>query len=830
MHKEFLMGNEAMALAALSAGIGLAAGYPGTPSTEVLETVAKRNPGSVYVEWSVNEKAAMETACGAAYAGVRSLVTMKQVGLNVASDPLMSLAYIGVKAGMVVLVADDPGPISSQTEQDTRTFGMYSKLPVFDPASVEEAYRMMGDAFELSERYGTPVILRPTTRIDHGYADLDVKDPEEYVKPAAGEFVKDSSRWVIFPRLSLANHAAIEKRNRGMTAVLSEYEGNLLLPAAGTMKEKRIGIASQGISWSLLSDALDGENRPRLFKIGTPFPFPDELAAEFLEGLDEVLVIEELDPVIERGLVALCGRRGLRIRIRGKEDGFVKSAGENTPGEIRELLGRFCGAEPRAAKPAAKPDELPPLPVRPPVLCAGCPHRASFYAVKRAMKGQKTIFCGDIGCYTLGNAKPLDMCDTCLCMGAGINIAQGVGHVEPGTKCFAFVGDSTFFASGITGAVNGYYNQADMTLVILDNSTTAMTGHQPHPGTGRTAMNEAADAVDPEAVLRGIGIKTVETVNPLELDRAVETVKRVADEPGFKAIIFRYPCIVKYRPKGKRAAVDTDRCVGCRRCVTELGCPALLFADGKAKIDETLCTGCTLCEQVCPVHAIGGGEARDPDRITAAYRDGGAKKETPAPAVIAEKGPAVRKDIVLCGVGGQGTVLASRILAAAAMRAGLPVRTAETIGMAQRGGSVFSCLRIGEGIHAPLIGPGEADLILGFEPAEAVRMLPYLKEGGTVVTSIRPVVPVSAMIGGTPYDSAAMLDFLAKRAGTLVTVDGDRALAEIGSDKVMNVLLLGIAAETGALGFERDALLDALKTVLPPKLHEINQKALYYKA
>ena len=830
MYKEFLMGNEAMALAALSAGIGLAAGYPGTPSTEVLETVAKRNPGSVYVEWSVNEKAAMETACGAAYAGVRSLVTMKQVGLNVASDPLMSLAYIGVKAGMVVLVADDPGPISSQTEQDTRTFGMYSKLPVFDPASVEEAYRMMGDAFELSERYGTPVILRPTTRIDHGYADLDVKDPEEYVKPAAGEFVKDSSRWVIFPRLSLANHAAIEKRNRGMTAVLSEYKGNLLLPAVGTFEGKKIGIASQGISWSLLCDALDGENRPRLFKIGTPFPFPDELAANFLDGLNEVLVIEELDPVIERGLVALCGRRGLNVRIRGKEDGFVKSAGENTPGEIRELLGRFCGAEPRAAKPAAKPDELPPLPVRPPVLCAGCPHRASFYAVKRAMKGQKTIFCGDIGCYTLGNAKPLDMCDTCLCMGAGINIAQGVGHVEPGTKCFAFVGDSTFFASGITGAVNGYYNQADMTLVILDNSTTAMTGHQPHPGTGRTAMNEAADAVDPEAVLRGIGIKTVETVNPLELDRAVETVKRVADEPGFKAIIFRYPCIVKYRPKGKRAAVDTDRCVGCRRCVTELGCPALLFADGKAKIDETLCTGCTLCEQICPVHAIGGGEARDPDRITAAYRDAGAKKEAPAPAVIAEKGPAVRKDIVLCGVGGQGTVLASRILAAAAMRAGLPVRTAETIGMAQRGGSVFSCLRIGDGIHAPLIGPGEADLILGFEPAEAVRMLPYLKEGGTVVTSIRPVVPVSAMIGGTPYDPAAMLDFLAKRAGTLVTVDGDRALAEIGSDKVMNVLLLGIAAETGALGFERDALLDALKTVLPPKLHEINQKALYYKA
>ncbi len=834
MHKEFLMGNEAMALAALSAGIGLAAGYPGTPSTEVLETVARRNPGHVYVEWSVNEKAAMEAAAGAAYAGVRALVTMKQVGLNVASDPLMSLSYIGVKGGMVVLVADDPGPISSQTEQDTRTFAMYSKLPVFDPSSVEEAYRMMRDAFELSEKYGTPVILRPTTRIDHGYADLEVMDPEEYAAPAAGAFVKDASRWVIFPRLSLANHAKIEARNREMTEPLSEYRGNVLLPETGSFAGKRIGIASQGISWSMLSDITDPEERPRLLKIGTPFPFPDRLGGEFLDGLDEVLVIEELDPVIERGLVALCGRRGLNVRIRGKEDGFVKSAGENTPGEIRALVKKFCASDDDGRKAAAEPSDLPALPVRPPVLCAGCPHRASFYAVKRAMKGKKTIFCGDIGCYTLGNAKPLDMCDTCLCMGAGINIAQGVEHVEPDTKAFAFVGDSTFFASGITGAVNGFYNQADMTLVILDNSTTAMTGHQPHPGTGRTAMNQVVEAVDPESVLRGIGIRTVETVNPLELDKAVETVKRVADEPGFKAIIFRYPCIVKYRPKGNKAAVDREKCIGCRRCIAELGCPGVLLKDGKAQIDETLCTGCTLCEQVCPVGAIGGGEARDPEKIAAAYRNGpsGGEAKTAAagPAVICRAAPDLKKNIVLCGVGGQGTVLASRILAAAAMQAGLPVRTAETIGMAQRGGSVFSCLRIGEGIHSPLIGPGEADLILGFEPAEAVRMLPYLKEGGAVVTGVRPVVPVSAMIGGTPYDPAEMLAFLGKRAGRLVTFDGDRALREIGSDKVMNVLLLGIASETGELGFDREALLSALETVLPPKLHEINKKALFYKA
>ena len=834
MHREFLMGNEAMALGALVAGVGLCAGYPGTPSTEVLETVAKRNPGHVHVEWSVNEKAAMETAAGASYAGVRTLVTMKQVGLNVASDPLMSLAYIGVKGGMVVLVADDPGPISSQTEQDTRTFAMYSKLPVFDPSSVEEAYRMMGDAFALSEKLGTPVLMRPTTRIDHGYADVEVKDPEEYEKPEAEGFVKDSSRWVIFPRLSLANHGKIEARNRALTAELSRYGGNLLIPGTGAFADKKIGIASQGISWAYLSDALEGEEHPRLLKVGTPFPLPDELAEEFLSGLDEVLVIEELDPVIERGLVNLCGRRGLKVTIHGKEDGTVKSAGENTVGECAALIRAFSGAGRGNPESAASPAELPPLPVRPPVLCAGCPHRASFYAVKRAMKGKKTIFCGDIGCYTLGNAKPLDMCDTCLCMGAGINIAGGVEHVEPDTRAFAFVGDSTFFASGITGAVNGFYNQANMTLVILDNSTTAMTGHQPHPGTGSTVMGQPVEAVDMEAVLRGIGIKTVETVNPLDLDKAVETVRRVADEDGFKAIIFRYPCIVKFKPKGRKAEVDRDRCVGCRRCITELGCPGLNFADGKAKIDETLCTGCTLCEQVCPVGAIGGGEARDPESIAAAYRgveksrSGGGGKPAEAPAFVKKTGFG-RRNIVLAGVGGQGTVLASRILAAAAMGSGLPVRTAETIGMAQRGGSVFSHLRIGEGISSPLMGPGEADLILGFEPAEAVRMLPYLKKGGTVVTGVRPVVPVSAMIGGTPYDPEEMLRVLAEKAGRLVTVDGDRALSEIGNDKVMNVLLLGIAAGTGELGFSRDDLLPALETVLPPKVLEINKKALYYR-
>ena len=548
MHREFLMGNEAIALGAIAAGIDLIAGYPGTPSTEVLETVASRNPGDIHVEWSINEKAGMEVAAGAAYCGARAMVTMKQVGLNVAADPLMSLEYVGVEGALVVMVADDPGPISSQTEQDTRTFGMFSKVPVFDPSSVEEAYAMIQEAFAFSHRYHTPVFFRATTRIDHGYQSIDIKDTAEYTPHAKASWQRDPARWVIFPRLSVKNHALIEKRNRDLTEVFSSYPRNAIVPSAGDENCRR-GIASHGMNYQYVLDNLSSADDVRLLKVATPFPFPEELGLQFLKGLDEVLCIEELDPVIERALISLCGKYHLSVRIRGKMTDDIASSGENTPASVGATIDRFLGRTSNAeAAEAAAP--LPALPVRPPVLCAGCPHRASFYAVKEAMKGRKSIFCGDIGCYTLGNAAPLDMCDTCLCMGAGIGIAQGVGHTDPDTKCFGFVGDSTFFASGITGTINAFYNQADMTLVVLDNSTTAMTGHQPHPGTGRTMMGQIVDKVSIENILRGIGLKTVETVDPLDLPAAIKAVKRIADEPGVKAIIFRSPCIALTQPPG----------------------------------------------------------------------------------------------------------------------------------------------------------------------------------------------------------------------------------------------------------------------------------------
>jgi indolepyruvate ferredoxin oxidoreductase alpha subunit len=599
MSNKLMMGNQALAYGALKAGVQVAAGYPGTPSTEVLETLAKEAPEDVYVEWSANEKCAVEVAAGAAYSGKRAIVTMKQVGLNAAADPVMSLEYVGIRGGLVLVVADDPGPISSQTEQDTRTFGQFSKIPVFDPSTPEECYVMIQDAFIISELFQTPVIVRPTTRVCHSCADVeeDYVNFRDHEKPG---FMK-SPNWVIFPKLSYDNHIKIEARNKTISEQFSLY------PMNAVFGEGKRGIVSSGVSFNYVKEAVRscGE-KFRLFKVSTPFPFPDELAKKYLEEVDEVLVIEELDPFIERELLRICGQYHLKTVIRGKLSGDTMNAGESSADIVLYEMSKVFGIE--TEKEPLELPKAPEIPVRAPSLCAGCPHRAAFYAIKKAMKGQDAVFCGDIGCYTLGNARPLNMVDTCLCMGAASTVAQGIYRADGDKhKYFSYIGDSTFFHTAIPSLVNAVYNQADLTVVILDNSTTAMTGHQPHPGTGRNARGKETTKLDITKVLEGIGIPDVPTVDPLNLPKAIDTVKEVGSRPGVKAIIFKSPCIAIVK-SSKTMDVLEEKCVGCGKCVREIGCPAMRMDNGKPVIDKGLCTGCGLCAQICPSDALKGGE------------------------------------------------------------------------------------------------------------------------------------------------------------------------------------------------------------------------------
>ena len=594
MKKEYVMGNGAIALGALVSGVKLVAGYPGTPSTEIIESIYKAPHEGVHLEWSVNEKVAMEVAAAASYAGARSLVTMKQVGLNVAADPIMSLAYVGVKGGMVVVVADDPGPISSQTEQDTRMFANFCRIPVFDPTSPEEAFQMVQDAFEYSEKYHTPVILRPTTRVCHAYASIEFNENYQ-VKPYEG-FIKDSSKWVIFPKLSFKNHAMIEKRNLEIGKEFSDYKFNSVInPNPKSCK----AIIATGVSYAYTREFLKNYKDVALIKVGTPHPLPEDFLVNALKDIDEVICIEELSPYLENEVLKIAGKHHLNLKVLGKNTFDVPLSGENSVLEVSKILSKFLNLE----IPTQNDDiKLPDLPVRPPVLCAGCPHRGAFYAVKVAMRRQKAYFCGDIGCYTLGNAQPLDMVDTCLCMGAGFTMAQGFNFVAPDAHSFAFIGDSTFFASGLTGVVNAIYNEANITFCILDNSTTAMTGHQPHPGTGFNLMGNFVDKIDITKILEGMGVKTIKTVDPNDLKTCVAAVKECVSIKGVKAIIFKSPCITII--KNTKKCEITEKCTSCRICIKQLGCPALIMDGDKVAIDKNLCVGCNLCAQVCPHHSI----------------------------------------------------------------------------------------------------------------------------------------------------------------------------------------------------------------------------------
>lgn len=595
MKKQLLMGNQAIALGALDAGAEFICGYPGTPSTEIIETVYRNKTSNIYVEWSVNEKVALEMATGAAYSGKRCLVTMKQVGLNICSDPAMNLSYIGIEGGLVIVVADDPGPISSQTEQDTRNFVIYSKIPLFDPTSPEEAYDMTLMAFEISEKYRTPVILRPTTRICHSYAAI--KRNRITSKTRSSSFEKND-KWVCFPQLSYKNHIKVEER---FLAVEHEFENLSYYKTKGTGLTLIIG---SGINYAYAEEAIHHLKLPIdsyvLLKAAT-IPLPEKKMIELLSKMKQVIILEELDAVVERYIYFLCAKARINIpKIYGKISGDVEIAGENSIDKIIHLVNEKINGIKYIENPDSKP--LGMIEKRKPTLCAGCPHRAAFYVVKKALKNECAIYCGDIGCYTLGKMPPLYMMDTCLCMGASITMGLGMKKSNPQSTVVSFIGDSTFFHSGIQGLIDGIYNKGNLTVVILDNSSTAMTGGQPTPETAAT-MGMPYQKVKIKDILDGLGIKQVSIISPYDFERGVENVRYITKQRGIKVIIFQAPCRKLIKVK-YNCIVNKNICNGCQMCINELGCPAMTIVKKSLVIDPDLCMGCGLCQYVCQKKAI----------------------------------------------------------------------------------------------------------------------------------------------------------------------------------------------------------------------------------
>ena len=568
------MGNEAVAQGLYEAGVAVVSSYPGTPSTEITECLSKHR--DIYSEWAPNEKVALETAFGASLAGVRSFCAMKHVGLNVAADPLYTMSYTGVNAGLVIAVADDPGMHSSQNEQDSRHHAIASKVPMLEPSDSEEALLFAKVAFDLSEKFDTPVLLRMCTRIAHSRSLVEVGERKEFPKKP---YRKDWTKYVMMPGPAKVRHPIVEERSKKLTELGNCCEFNRM-----EMGDPSVGIIASGTAYQYAKEVL-GEKASYL-KLGLVNPLPDRLILDFAEKVERLIVIEELDPVIETH----CRKLGLKVE--GKN--LFPICGEFSQRLVAEKLG------------VSVPDytEFPaPVPARPPVMCPGCPHRGVFYT----LSALKLTVLGDIGCYTLGAAAPLSAIDTTLCMGASVSGLHGFNKASDASsaqKTVAVIGDSTFMHSGITGLVNISYNQSDSTVLILDNSITGMTGHQQNPSTGLDIHGDPAGKIDLEALCRAIGIERVRIVDSYNLAAVRSAVAEEVAVPAPSVIICRRPCVLlKGVPKSAPLSVNSDKCRGCRSCM-KLGCPAISFRDGKAHIDETLCQGCSVCTQLCRFDAF----------------------------------------------------------------------------------------------------------------------------------------------------------------------------------------------------------------------------------
>ncbi len=577
MEKQLLIGNEAIARGLYEAGCRVVSSYPGTPSTEVTETAATYP--EIYCEWSPNEKVGVETALGAAIAGARAFSGMKHVGLNVAADPLFTSSYTGINAGMVILVADDPGMHSSQNEQDSRHYAKAAKLMMLEPSDSQECKDYAKLAFTLSEQFDTPVMLRLTTRVAHSRSLVELGNRED---APLHPYVKDTDKYVMMPGQAKKRHVIVENRVEAQkhwaeTADINTVEDN----------GSKIGVICAGISYQYAQEALG--DKVNYLKLGCVYPLPEKLIQGFSHHCEKVYVLEQLDPFLEE----YCKTIG--VEVIGKEAFTLQ--GEYSQRLIRKVI---LGEE----YPTVSLDMA--IPPRPPVLCAGCPHRGLFYALKKL----KVTVCGDIGCYTLGASAPLGMIDTCICMGASVSSLHGRNKANPenAAKSVAVIGDSTFIHSGITSLIDIAYNHSNSTVIVLDNSITGMTGHQENPTTGKNIYGDPATAVNLEALAHAIGIHRVRVVDPYQLKECEDVIREelAAEEPSL--VISRRPCaLLKYVKHNPPMKVDTDKCVGCKMC-QKIGCPALSIRDKKSCIDFTQCVGCGVCTQLCKFGAIVEGK------------------------------------------------------------------------------------------------------------------------------------------------------------------------------------------------------------------------------
>lgn len=595
--KALLLGNEAITRGLIESGVRFASTYPGTPSSEVGNILEKiSEDAGLYFEFSVNEKVALETSAAAAVAGVRSFAFMKHVGLNASADPLMTLAYSGVRGGMLIMTADDPSAHSSQNEQDNRYYAPLALMPMIEPSTPAEAKDMVAAGYEISEKLSMPVLFRTTTRVNHARGIVQFSETRQDT-PLKGHFEKDDKRFVCVPAHAKLNRLTLLERNAeaaelSETSPLNFIDGDV---------DSDVGIITSGVAYTYVKEFVKDV---AILKLGFTYPLPEKKIAEFIKGKKRIIVVEELEPYLEDNVYKIMGMNGLNVPVIGKRDGTLPREWEFSPDTMTKLAS-YVDVQ-KFPEPLAKVDV--DLPMRPPTLCVGCPHRGTFAAMKKAAAGKNVVYASDIGCYTLGSQAPFRMADFVLCMGGGAGVAGGFAEATD-QKAVAFLGDSTFFHSGIQPLISAKFNNHKLTMVILDNRITAMTGQQPNPGTGRDFGGIKTESVSIEDIVRGVGVDFVEVVDAFDVKTTSKIMKDALEYDGVSVIISKGPCQIDAKKRktlsGKQLSVDPEKCIKCQTCVKTIACPALIKkADGLIETDLTQCVGCGMCASVCPKDAF----------------------------------------------------------------------------------------------------------------------------------------------------------------------------------------------------------------------------------